>query len=134
MAATRPVGELRERAKKVILERLEKVTVTQASRELGVSRQAIYGFKTGKYCPSLALIERACKVWGLEFGIQGLNQEIIVSKESFVKHPISVVREPAQQLTMDHLWKQLENRPMTVVRTEKKDGALELTLRVPIPA
>lgn len=135
MAATRPVGELREAAKALILGRLREMTVTQASRDLGISRQAIYAFKKGRYCPSLALIERACKIWGLEYKISGFlpGMKLTVNEESFVHHSISVVSSP-EQMTMEHLWKQLENRPLTVVRTEKKDGALEMTLRIPIPA
>lgn len=135
MAATRPVGELRETAKELILERLRELTVTQASRDLGISRQAIYAFKKGQYCPSLALVERACKVWGLEYKVSGLipGEKLTVNEESFARHSISAVNNP-RQLTMEHLWKQLENRPLTVVHTEKKDGALEMTLRIPIPA
>ena len=135
MAATRPIGELRETAKKLILEKVEKITVTQASRDLGISRQAIYAFKKGNYCPSLAIIERACKVWGLEYKISGLTPEkLTVNKKSFVRHTISMVATPPQQITMEHLWKQLENRPLTVIRTDKKDGALEMTLRIPVSA
>jgi DNA-binding XRE family transcriptional regulator len=134
MAATRPIGELREAAKKLILEKLSRMTIAQASRDLGISRQAIYGFKKGEYCPSLALIERACKVWGLEFNIRGFDNEMTVNKESFVRHEISAVNRPPQQLTMEHLWRQLENRPVTVVCTKRSDQALEMTLRISIPA
>jgi DNA-binding XRE family transcriptional regulator len=111
------------------------MTVTQASRDLGISREAIYSFKKGRYCPSLAVIERACKVWGLEFKIAGLTgEELRVGTESFVQHSISVASIPPRQMTMEHLWKQLENRPLTVVHAEKKDGALEMTLRIPMSA
>jgi DNA-binding XRE family transcriptional regulator len=134
MSATRPIGELRKIARKMILERLSRISVTQASRDLGVSRQAIYGFKKGDYCPSLALVERACKVWGMEFNIDQGMVKMAVNKGSFVERPISLVAESAQQITMDHLWKQLENRPMIVVKAEKREGALEMVLRVPIPA
>jgi DNA-binding XRE family transcriptional regulator len=135
MAATRPVGELRETAKTLILERLQKLTVTEASRDLGISRQAIYAFKKGQYCPSLALVERACKIWGLDYKISGLlpGQRLTVNEKSFVHHSISAVSNP-EQMTMEHLWKQLENRPLTVIHAEKKDGALEMTLRIPISA
>jgi DNA-binding XRE family transcriptional regulator len=134
MSATRPVGELREIAKKAILEKLSMISVAQASRDLGVTRQAIYGFKKGDYCPSLALIERACKTWSMEFNIDQGAIRLTVSKDSFTSHPIELVSRPAQQLSLDHLWKQLENRPMTVVKAEKTAGTLEMILRISIPA
>lgn len=134
MSATRPIGELREVAKKMILERLGRMSVAQASRDLGISREAIYGFKRGDYCPSLAIIERACKTWGMEFNIDQGILKMTVNKDSFTERPITLVSAPTEQITMDHLWKQLENRPMTVVKAEKKDGTLEMILRVTIPA
>ena len=134
MSATRPMGELREVAKRLILERLAGMSVAQAARDLGVSREAIYGFKRGDYCPSLAIIERSCKTWGMEFNIDHGIVKITVNKDSFSEHPITLASAPSEQMTMDHLWKQLENRPMTVVRAEKKDGTLEMVLRVTIPA
>jgi DNA-binding XRE family transcriptional regulator len=134
MSATRPIGELRELSKKMILERLRRMSVTQASRDLGISRQAIYGFKKGDYCPSLAIIERACKTWGMEFNIDQGIVKMTINKDSFVERPITLATAPAEQITMDHLWRQLENRPMTVVKAEKKDGALEMILRISIPA
>jgi DNA-binding XRE family transcriptional regulator len=128
------MGELREVAKGMILERLAGMSVAQAARDLGVSREAIYGFKRGDYCPSLAIIERACKTWGMEFNIDQGIVKLTVNKDSFTESPITLVSAPAEQITMDHLWKQLENRPMTVVRAEKRDGTLEMVLRVTIPA
>ena len=130
MPATRPVGELREKAKQVILERLQKVTISQASRDLQISREAIYGFKRGDYCPSLAIIERACKVWGLEFSVQGM----IINSESFT-HPLNEsIQKEARQLSLVDIWKQLENQKMTVISAKEVRGAVEMTLRISIPA
>lgn len=129
MPATRPVGLLREHAAKLIVQKLKEVTISEAARDLGVSRQAIYGFKSGDYCPSLAVIQRACIIWGLEFTVQGMQ----VTGQSFVRRGSSK-REPERQITMFDLWEQLENRRMTVVRAERVDGAVEMTLRISIPA
>ncbi len=35
---------------------------------------------------------------------------------------------------MFDLWEQLERRKMTVIRAEKVNGAVEMTLRISIPA
>lgn len=133
MPATRPVGQLREQAAKVILQKLEGLTISEAARALGVSRQAIYDFKTGKYCPSLAVIQRACNVWGLEFQIQGLGR-VTIDKQSFIQPSNSRLAKSDLQTTLFDLWEQLENRRMTVVRAEKVDGGVEMTLRMSIPA
>jgi DNA-binding XRE family transcriptional regulator len=133
MPATRPVGELRERAAKIILQKLKELTVSEAASALGVSRQAIYGFKNGDYCPSLAIIQKACETWDLEFRMQGITS-MIVNKDSFKGRARSSRKKTTEQSTLFDLWKQIENRRMTVVRAEKLDGAVEMTLRIPIPA
>jgi DNA-binding XRE family transcriptional regulator len=130
MPATRPVGKLREEAAKLILQKLKDLTISEAARALGVSRQAIYGFKAGDYCPSLAVIQRACNVWGLEFQIQGMT----IDRQSFRRPPSSPMNDSEQQITMFDLWEQLEHRKMTVVRATKVDGGVEMTLRISIPA
>jgi DNA-binding XRE family transcriptional regulator len=130
MPASRPFGELRKRAAELILEKLKELTVAQAARDLGVSRQAIYGFKSGEYCPSLAIVQKACLAWNLEFTIQGMT----VNKQSFRKRTGSPGKQSGRQLTMFDLWEQLEHRRMTVVRAERVEGAVEMTLRISIPA
>jgi hypothetical protein len=40
----------------------------------------------------------------------------------------------AFQPTLFDLWSELQNRRMTVVRAERVNGAVEMTLRIPIPA
>ncbi|MEI9970449.1 MAG: helix-turn-helix domain-containing protein [Terracidiphilus sp.] len=106
------------------------MTIAQASRELGISRQAIYGFKKGEYCPSLAIIERACKAWKLEFVVQGMT----VNQNSFVQRPEETQTTLSQQLTFVDVWEQLENKQMTVVHAKRVKGAVEMTLRIAIPA
>jgi predicted transcriptional regulator len=129
MPATRPVGELRREAAKLILQKLEKITISEAARVLRVSRQAIYGFKSGQFCPSLAVIQRACEAWDLEFSIKGM----VINKQVF-QHPATPSRKSGRQITMFDLWEQLEHRRMMVVRAEKVNGAVEMTLRISIPA
>ena len=63
--ATRPVGDLRKQATALIIEKLKGISISQAARDLEVSRQAIYDFKAGTYCPSLTVIQRACSKWEL---------------------------------------------------------------------
>jgi len=130
MSATRPVGELREQASALIAEKLKSISVTHAAHDLKVSRQAIYGFKNGSFCPSMAVIQRACKAWGMEFSINGMK----VSGESFKAESSRRSTSSTEQLTFFDLWTQLQDQRMTVVRARRIDGAVEMTLRIAVPA
>jgi predicted transcriptional regulator len=119
---------LRERAAALIIKRLESLTITQAANDLKVSRQAIYGFKNGTFCPSLAVIQRACEAWKLEFEVRGMK----ISEDSFKPPPALQTIPP--QLSFYDIWEQLLDQRMTVVRAERVNGAVEMTLRIAIPA
>ena len=115
----------------LIIEKLRSLSISQAARDLKVSRQAIYDFKDGNYCPSLAVIQRACAAWKLEFGFRGMK----ISKDSFKsKKSPKNQQAPEAQLTFFDLWDQLKDQRMTVVRARHIDGAVEMTLRISIPA
>lgn len=131
MSATRPVGELREMASALIIERLKTISVAQAARDLCVSKQAVYGFKSGAFCPSLAVIQRACKAWEMEFTVNGLK----ISEQSF-KHETGTAPLPAAgtQLNLFDLWGQLQDQRMTVVRARRIDGGVEMTFRIALSA
>jgi len=117
----------------LIGKRLQSMSVAQAARELKVSRQAIYGFKTGEFCPSLSVIQRACEAWNLEFTVAGMK--ITASSFKPEQPRIEALREAVPfQPTLFDLWSELHNKRMTVVRAVKVDGAVEMTLRIAIPA
>ena len=129
MPAKKPIDALRDEARKLLVERLEKITVTQAAAELAVSRQAIYDVRNGKSCPSLALIQKACEVWNIEFNFRGIN----VSTKTLKPKGRGVVRRP-EQLTLIDTWNQLENHQFIVVSATRKGQAVELTLRLELTA
>ena len=133
MSASRPQGELRRAATELITEKLKSIRPSEAARTLKVSRQAIYGIKKGNFCPSMAVIQRACEAWNLEFTVRGMK----VSASSFKSgEPEIRPREQSVpfQPTLFDLWSELYNQRMTVVRAERVDGAVEMTLRISIPA
>ena len=133
MPATRPAGDLRAQAAALIVEKLKHLSISQAARDLKVSRQAIYDFKDGTYCPSLAVIQRACEVWKLEFGFRGMT----ISKDIFKPKKLPKGQRPPDQetqYTFFDLWDQLQDQRMTVVRARHVDGAVEMTLRISIPS
>jgi hypothetical protein len=69
-------------------------------------------------------------VWALEFQIQGMT----INQGSFRQPSGSPAKKSDRQITMFDLWEQLEHRRMTVVRAQKVDGGVEMTLRISIPA
>jgi predicted transcriptional regulator len=107
--------------------------VAQVARDLKVSRQAVYGFKSGAFCPSLAIVQRACKVWGLAFDFNGINISDIVFETKTMIDKTAKKKSPSQ-LDFYHLWGQLQDQKMTIVRTRRVSGAVEMILRIPIPA
>jgi predicted transcriptional regulator len=133
MAATKPPNELRLVAKQLIAKQLESMSVVQAARDLRVSRQAIYGFKSGDFCPSIAVIQRACEKWELEFTVAGMKISASSFKPDQPRIEASSEGIPFQPTLFD-LWSELHNQRMTVVRAVKVDGAVEMTLRISIPA
>lgn len=131
MPATKPQGELRKRAAALIIRKLKTISISQAARDLKVSRQAIYDYRDGNFCPSLAVIRRACKAWNLEFEVYGMK----VSEQSFKAKPAPAIKPaPPVQLNLFDLWTQLQDQRMTVVRAERVNGAVEMTLRISITA
>lgn len=77
------------------------------------------------------MIQRACKAWELEFRVNGMK----ISEHSFrPESPSEGARVTAEQLTFFDLWTQLQDQKMTVVRARRIDGAVEMTLRIAIPA
>lgn len=129
MSASKPINELRKVAAGLILDHLKTTTVTQAAEELGVSRQAIYGIKRGEFCPSLALIQRACEVWGLDFNFRNLR---------IAKGTLSATgtkpRRPSTQLDLFEVLQQLKNHDAQIVQTKRMGRAIELTFRLQIEA
>jgi DNA-binding XRE family transcriptional regulator len=129
VSASKPINELRKVAAGLILDHLKTTTVTQAAEELGVSRQAIYGIKRGEFCPSLALIQRACEVWGLDFNFRNLR---------IAKGTLSATgtkpRRPSTQLDLFEVLQQLKNHDAQIVQTKRMGRAIELTFRLQIEA
>jgi len=129
MPASRPINELRRQAAALIVARIKRTTIAKAAQELGVSRQALYDIRNGDYCPSLALVQRACEVWGLEFKFRNLT----VGKKILQRKPATSGSQPAQSNLFDAL-ESLERREVEVVRAKRVGRAVELVLRFKLTA
>jgi DNA-binding XRE family transcriptional regulator len=129
MPASRPIDELRRHAGKLIANRASRTTIAKAAAELGISRQALYDIRKGRYCPSLALIHRACEVWGLEFKFRNLT----VGKKTLQLKRAPQQRLPIQSGLFDAL-ELLEKRELRVVRAKRVGETVELVLHLKMPA
>jgi hypothetical protein len=125
-----PIDDLRREATNRILKRMEGISVTEGARNLGVSRQAIYDVRRGQYCFSIGLIERACEVWpDFEFTFRGLR----VGKNTLRTKRMPATAQPAQA-DLFEMWRLLENQKFQIVQARRVGKAMELVLRIDIPA
>lgn len=130
MPASRPMDELRRQAAALIIDRLKKTKVADVAADLKISRQAVYDIKKGRYCPSLSLVQKACEVWKVRFSFRG----ILIDSASFKK---SADRPSAPLATQGDLLESLvhlDNRCFEVIDTKPMGRALEITLRLTLPA
>ena len=104
------------------------MTVSKAAVDLGISRQAIYDIKAGKYCPSLALVQRACDVWELKFNFRGLQ----VSKGTIRPPTGERIKQPQAELF--ELVGKLETGKLEVIRAKRVGKAMEVVLRIQLTA
>jgi DNA-binding XRE family transcriptional regulator len=128
MSASRPIDDLREHAAKLIIDRAREVSFGKAAKDLGISRQALYDIERGVYCPSLALILRACEAWNLNFRYRGLT----VTKGTIQPRRKAVVK--TTQLDLFNALAELEKQHFEVVPAKRNRGSLELTLRLKVTA
>jgi DNA-binding XRE family transcriptional regulator len=122
------MDELRQRAARLIVAHLDKITVAQAASDLKISRQAVYDIKNGEYCPCLSLVQRACEVWGLKFEFRG-----ILIDNTALKRRIDTPA-PVAQGNLFEAFVHLDNSNFEVIKAKPVGNALEITLRLTLPA
>jgi DNA-binding XRE family transcriptional regulator len=128
MPATRPIDDLRQYAAELIISHAKELSFGKAAKDLKVSRQALYDIESGEYCPSLALIQRACEAWNLNFRYRGLT----VGKGTIRARRKAPPK--ATQLDLFKVLEELEKQHFQVVRAKHSRGSLELTLRFEMTA
>ena len=127
MSASRPIDELRRQAANLIVDRLRTANVASVASDLGISRQAVYDIRKGKYAPSLALVHKACEVWRVTFSFRGM----LIDSTGF-KTPSSSL-PPAIQGSLLGSLDQLDSRNFEVVAAKPMGKALEITIRLTVP-
>jgi DNA-binding XRE family transcriptional regulator len=127
MSATKPIEELRTQAATLIIERVLKTSVSKVASDLRISRQAVYDIWKGKYCPSLAVIQRACEAWNSEFNIRGLRID---------QHTLPGKKKPTVEPLQKRLFEALEilENKRFEVRTIRTEKAIELVFLLRLPA
>jgi DNA-binding XRE family transcriptional regulator len=121
------MNDLRRQAAEFIVQRLKTASVAQVADKLGVSRQAIYDIKNGKYCPSMTLIQKACQVWDARFEFGPIQ----LDRTSFPSGTPQEAPIGPQQMLLD--LSQLRGSDFEIVAAKPVNRALEITLRLRIP-
>ncbi|HEY7337250.1 MAG TPA: helix-turn-helix domain-containing protein [Bryobacteraceae bacterium] len=121
------MNELRKKAADLVVNRLKKATVAEVASDLGVSRQAIYDIKNGRYCPSLSLLQKACEVWKVRFAFGGILIDSASFKTKADEPPAAVPGNLFESID------QLDTSSFEVVQTKPMGRALEVTLRLTPP-
>jgi DNA-binding XRE family transcriptional regulator len=123
------MDELRRQAGDLIIDRLKTTNVADIASELGISRQAVYDIKKGKYCPSLSLVQKACEVWKVPFAYRG----ILIDSTSFRQKTDGPSPGAPTQASLLEALGELDNRSFEVIHTKPMGHALEITLRLTLP-
>jgi predicted transcriptional regulator len=118
MSATRPIDELKAKATALISERVSRTSIAKVASDLGITRQAVHGFLRRDYCPSLAVIQRACSEWGVDFNVRGLTIN---------QHTLRVERKPTHSPQQMDLYESLKSKRIEV-KTRRAGNAMELVL------
>ena len=121
-------AELRREAAELIKQNARALGVKRAAQDLGVTRQAVYDILKGKSWPSFELIERACAVWGLEFTFRGLHVDKGTLQQPRARPTLHM------QTTLFNALELLESRHLDVVKAKRIGSAVELVLRLTLPA
>ena len=124
------MDELRRQAADLVINRLKTSTVADVASELSISRQAVYDIKKGKYCPSLALVQKACEVWKVPFAYRG----ILIDSQSFRQKPEDPHAPTPMQGDLLEALGRLDSSSFEVIDTKPMGRALEITLRLTPPA
>ena len=130
MPASRPMDELRKQAADLIIDRLNTTKVAKVADDLGISRQAVYDIKNGKYCPSLSLVQKACEAWKVKFNFRG----VLIESTSFRTHVEGSASPVATQAPLFDPLQALDHRSFEVIHTKPMGRDLEITLRLTLPA
>jgi len=123
------MDELRKQAADLIIDRLKTTKVVDVAFDLGISRQAVYDIKKGKYCPSLSLVQKACEVWNVQFSFCGIRID-----SRTLRANVDGPSPPVARQTAFEFLGQLDNRSFEVIHTKPMGRALEFTLRLTLPA
>jgi DNA-binding XRE family transcriptional regulator len=124
------MDELRKEAADLIIDRVKSRKVADVASDLGISRQAVYDITKGKYCPSLSLVQKACEVWKVQFRFRG----ILIDSKSFKASTAGPSPVATQTKLFETLLQQLDSRNFDVIETKPVGRALEITLRLTLPA
>jgi transcriptional regulator with XRE-family HTH domain len=98
------------------------LTKTQAALSLGISRQMLHQYLTGKALPNSATLSRACHAWGISLSYKGLEFD----QRAFRPLGAHPLREVPVQLSLFDALDSLRDGNLDVKVLRKSKAGLEL--------
>ncbi len=140
LGASKPIKELRRKAADLIIDRIKRptsgqkrITITEAATVLEISRQAVYDILNRRYCPSLALVHRACEQWGLQFDFRGM----LIEKAVFAAEHKGELPAPVNSqlpLELVEVIQKIDYRSFEVLEAKPIGREVIITIRLTVPA
>lgn len=108
----------------------QRISKTQAARDLGISRQMLYAYLNGKSRPRHDVLERACTAWNLQLNYKGF----LVTAKAFGR-PSAVAPPPNPvQLDLFAAVGALRDQDLDVHVLRKDQGRIELRVELRLGA
>jgi transcriptional regulator with XRE-family HTH domain len=102
------------------------ITLLQAARDLGVSRQALHAYLRGGATPRGEVLRRACKLWGLTLNYKGLA----FGSGSFGSRRRAHTRAVQLELPLRDALENLGTDDLDVKLLRADAGSIELQVRI----
>jgi DNA-binding XRE family transcriptional regulator len=136
----RPITELKRQCADFITKRLKespqdkrkgRLSVIQMASDLEISRQAVYDIKAGRSYPSISLVQKGCEVWDEKFKYGWITLDKTTAGPKRQEPPPTA---ETQADLFEVLVGQLGSRNFEVVAAKPMGRAMEITLRLTLPA
>jgi len=106
-----------------------KLSKSRAAELLGVKRQTLWLYLSGKATPGGEILRRAFELWGLKIELHGY----VITKESFGRTPQPNTQIVKQLNLLDELEK-LNNDQLEVATIGRRGEYFEFRIRIKTPA
>ncbi len=108
----------------------ERLSIVQAARQLGISRQSLHSYLGGAACPRLDILYRACLLWDVVISYNGYRFGI--RSKSRKKQGAHILN--SRQLPLAFTFEDVKSRDVDITLGKKTSRSVELRLSINIGA